>query len=119
MRPAVAALLMAVAAVALLPRAVGQTTVPQANKTLPCIECDLNPYYLIMRNITGVNISEAVEDILEEVTEVSAGELAWRSLVAALLLCMSGLFSGLTLGLCSLDVAALRVIIDADKDSVA
>jgi metal transporter CNNM len=72
-----------------------------------------------MRNVTELNVSAAVEDLLEEVTTLSAGELAWRLTLAFLLLCMSGLFSGLTLGLLALDVAALRVIIEADKDSVA
>lgn len=124
MRSATAALALLLAVVGSgVGSVTGQTTIPPTttstfNKTLPCIECDLNPYYLIMRNVTGLNVSEAVEDLLDEVTEISAGEMAWRITVAVLLLCMSGLFSGLTLGLCSLDVAALRVIIDADKDSI-
>jgi len=121
-----ATLRFAAAAAVLVAVAVAQTTGPTVptttttfNKTLPCIECDLNPYYLFMRNLTAVNVSAEVDDLLDEATEISPGELAWRISVAVLLLMMSGLFSGLTLGLCSLDVAALRVIIEADKDSVA
>lgn len=93
----------------------GQTS---NSSSLPCIECDENPYYLFMRNISDVDVAAEIEEIVEEITELSAGELAWRLCVALLLLLGSGLFSGLTLGLCSLDVAALRVIIDADKDSI-
>ena len=39
-------------------------------------------------------------------------------LLTAFLLCLSGLFSGLTLGLMSLDVDDLKIIIDGGKDAV-
>lgn len=41
----------------------------------------------------------------------------WRITASVFLILMSGLFSGLTLGLCGLDISQLRIIIDADPES--
>jgi metal transporter CNNM len=46
------------------------------------------------------------------------GSMPLDLLLTAFLLCLSGLFSGLTLGLMSLDVDDLKIIIDGGKDAV-
>ena len=79
--------------------------------------------YCNVESNDGIPMLSEVEDVgqtfqTEEPGE-SVGILVLRILVAAFCVCMSGIFSGLNLGLMGLDLISLQMIADTDIEEIA